>query len=248
MNDPNQGQLLDYVLQPERAHKTIFVIALDLSKPWDVLSQLNKWLKVIRSFLTRIKQTVSIQEKVQKCSQQLKEYIRLFRAQQILGSKLEEELKAIELPEGVLTENLGIPIIICGTKVDMLESSLAGKKIMSGRTSPLSSQLQPKINFMQLKLREICLALAASLIYTSAIENVNTITLQKYIFHRLYMDEFKTAPAAEVLNPNSLFIPAGWDALESLEDIVPKDGPINKNLDFDSHPYIYRFNNRDEKR
>jgi dynein light intermediate chain 1, cytosolic len=233
LNDPNQGQLLDYVLQPERAHKTIFVIALDLSKPWDVLSQLNKWLKVIRSFLTRIKQTVSIQEKVQKCSQQLKEYIRLFRAQQILGSKLEEELKAIELPEGVLTENLGIPIIICGTKVDMLESSLAGKKIMSGRTSPLSSQLQPKINFMQLKLRETCLALAASLIFTSAIENVNTITLQKYIFHRLYMDEFKTAPAAEVLNPNSLFIPAGWDALESLEDIVPKDGPINKNLDFD---------------
>ena len=86
---------------------------------------------------------------------------------------------------------------------------------------------------MQLKLREICFALAASLIYTSAIENGNTITLQKYIFHRLYMDEFKTAPAAEVLNPNSLFIPAGWDALESLEDIVPKDGPINKNLDFD---------------
>ena len=90
-----------------------------------------------------IKQTVSIQEKVQKCSQQLKEYIRLFRAQ-ILGSKLEEELKAIELPEGVLTENLGIPIIICGTKVDMLES-LAGKKIMSGRTSPLSSNYNQKL-------------------------------------------------------------------------------------------------------
>ena len=45
------------------------------------------------------------------------------------------------------------------------------------------------------------------------------------------MDEFKTAPAVS-LNPNSLFIPAGWDALESFEDIVP-DGPINKNLDFD---------------
>ena len=41
------------------------------------------------------------------------------------------------------------------------------------------------------------------------------------------------SPAAEVLNQNSLFVPAGWDALETLEDIVPKDGPINKSLDFD---------------
>ena len=236
LNDTNQEQLLGLVLKPERVEKSIFVIILDLSKPWDAMNQLKKWLNVTRNVLSKLKQSgssISFQEKIQKCRERLKEYIRLFRAQQILGSKLDEELNVIEMPEGVLTENLGVPIIICGTKVDLLESSLAGKKLISGRTSPLSSKMQPKINFIQFRLREESLKLGASLIFTSAVENVNTITLQKYIFHRLYAEEFKISPAAEVLNQNSLFLPAGWDALETLEDIVPKDGPINKTLDFD---------------
>ena len=48
----------------------------------------------------------------------------MFRAQQILGSKLEEELKAIELPEGVLTENsspttLPIKLLPIGDSIDI---------------------------------------------------------------------------------------------------------------------------------
>ena len=234
LNDSAHMKLLDFALGVDRLDKTLIVIALDLSQPWAALDQLNTWLDVIRNSFARIKKSSpGTQETFQKCSQVLKDYVRLFRAQQILGSKTEEETKSIDLSEGVLTENFGLPVIVCGTKVDLLESSLAGKKLTSGRSSPLSTQLQPKINFIQYKLRQLCLGIGATLVFTSASESTNTITLQKYIFHRLYPDEFKISPTPEVLNQNSLFIPSGWDAIELLDDLVPSDGLINKNLDYE---------------
>ena len=101
------------------------------------LDQLNTWLDVIRNSFARIKKSSpETQETFQKCSQVLKDYVRLFRAQQILGSKTEEETKSIDLSEGVLTENFGLPVIVCGTKVDLLESSLAGKKAYIRQIKP----------------------------------------------------------------------------------------------------------------
>ena len=53
------------------------------------------------------------------------------------------------------------------------------------------------------------------------------------IHSQIYPDEFKISPTPEVLNQNSLFIPSGWDAIELLDDLVPSDGLINKNLDYE---------------
>ena len=109
-------ELLDFALGVDRLDKTLIVIALDLSQPWTALDQLNTWLNVIRNSFARIKKSSpETPETFQKCSQVLKDYVRLFRAQQILGSKTEEETKSIDLSEGVLTENFGLPVIVCGT-------------------------------------------------------------------------------------------------------------------------------------
>ena len=89
------------------------------------------------------------------------------------------ELKAqLPLGEGVLKVNLGIPIIVICTKIDLM---MRGDK---------AQYLETNIDFIQKHLREYCLSYAASLVFTETLQMTNIELLYRYIIHRLYDYEF----------------------------------------------------------
>jgi len=109
------------------------------------------------------------------------------------------------LPPGVLTENLGVPLIVVGLQADLVHA-------------PDSFEDEQRSQFLQQYLRSFCLKHGAALVYVSATRDTNCLLLQRYILHRLYPELFPFSLHAQARRRESLFVPAGWDS----EEIVRK--------------------------
>ena len=119
-------------------------------------------------------------------------------------SDLEENLKEeLELDEGVLKVNLGIPIVVVCNKVDLLQH---GEK---------AKFLAENMDFIQKSVREYALQYGATVIFTSSLVNRNVDTFYQYLLHRLYGCEFAFKPNIE--EKDNLFIPSGFDSLNQIE-------------------------------
>lgn len=105
----------------------------------------------------------------------------------------------VPLPEGVLKNNLGIPIIVACHKADLISRG------------DRAQFMEQNIDFIQKHIREHCLFYGASLIFTEIHQTANVEILYKYILHRLYDQEFKDRPQPN--QKNSIFIPTGFDSL-----------------------------------
>ncbi len=104
-----------------------------------------------------------------------------------VGGHLEEEQKTEEeddmmmdemkrqmpLQEGVLKVNMGIPIVVVCSKVDLLmkEDSSSERK------------LEKNLDFIQRHLRTTCLQYGASLMFVSTLSSINTELLYRYVLH-----------------------------------------------------------------
>ena len=82
----------------------------------------------------------------------------------------------------MLKVNLGIPIIVVCSKVDLL---LRGDK---------SHLLESNLDFIQKHLRSYCLSYAAALIFLETNQLTNVELLYKYMIHRIYDAEFTNRP------------------------------------------------------
>lgn len=71
---------------------------------------------------------------------------------------------------------------------------------------------------VQKKLREVCLAYGAALMYVSSTTN-NNDTLHRYLLHRLYPTHFQFDDAAEAVDGRRIFIPSGWDSAALIQDM-----------------------------
>ena len=220
LHEANLHGLVQLLLEPNRASATAFVIALDLSKPSSTLKKLEFWRDTIREVLAKASlEKPGMLRALKEGKASIRTHIRLFGVDKnIRDSK--EDADAIELSEGMLVENLGVPIIVCGCKVDKMAASLSGSKGRGGRGSP-NALSENQMVYLQQKLREVCLQLGASLIFTSAKENINTITLQKYLYYRLSPKIFKDYPPPNAVHHSRLFLPSGWDSMGMINDAVP---------------------------
>jgi len=116
----------------------------------------------------------------------------------VSGGEPEEELELEPLPEGTLTRNLGLDLIVVVTKTDYI--------------TELEKDFDYKdehFDFIQQAVRKFCLMYGASLFYTSVKEDKNCDLFYKYLVHRIYNFPFKTP--ALVVEKDAVFIPAGWD-------------------------------------
>lgn len=111
----------------------------------------------------------------------------------------------MDLPEGVLTVNLGIPIIVCCSKIDLL---LHGDK---------ADLLEGNLDFIQKHIRQYSIQYGASVIFTSQNTLTNVETLYKYLLHRIYDTEFPHK--SELNKKDSLFIPTGFDSLNLINEL-----------------------------
>ncbi|VVC93184.1 unnamed protein product [Leptidea sinapis] len=125
------------------------------------------------------------------------------RSSRNLSDELDSDEDDNPLPDGVLTRNLGLDIVVVVTKTDYM-STLEKEH----------DYRDEHFDFMQQWIRRFCLQHGAALFYTSAKEDKNCDLLYKYLTHRIYGLPFRTP--ALIVEKDAVLIPAGWDSLKKI--------------------------------
>lgn len=221
LQDSEKGDLFESVLKPSDLPQTVATIMLSLDKPWEMMQQLSKWIKVLQKILfklipqmeagayEKIKQNIETHIKTYE-DPQLDEHGKIIIKTRQQEKKEGEENDVVEdmrkdlaLGEGVLKVNLGIPIIVVCNKVDLL---IHGEK---------AKYLAENMDFIQQSVREYALSYGASIFFTSTIANKNLRTYYQYLLHRIYNYEFPYP--ANIVAKDNIFIPSGFDSLKQIE-------------------------------
>lgn len=196
--DQDHTTLLSAVLKKEVLADLLVMLVVDLSRPWTILESLKKWSRVLAEHLEegsidaedvlttlREKQVKAFQSYTEDAEDAKKE------------GAAEEEQVLLDLDEGTLTTNFGLPIIVVGTKDDTVEFLAQDRDFR-----------QEHFDFIQMNIRKFCLAHGASLVYTGKAQKTGD-TFYRYLMHMAY--DFPCTAKACIAEADGLFIPMGWD-------------------------------------
>jgi len=205
LDDRNHGSLLAKLLSPSDLTNAAFVITVDLSKPWDIVSSLEKWIDVLKQVSEKVmsQSTAELQKDMKKkISQYVQTYVESTEKKGDTTLEISgEEKKAIVIDEAVPKVNLGVPLIIMGTKADYYSRVLA------------KSSADEKFEHVVRRLRAIALDHGAGLVFTSAFgEGSSVQVLQDYVYTRaLGLPQPHAAKVLGVADDCGIFVPAGFD-------------------------------------
>nr|VZI17521.1 unnamed protein product [Spirometra erinaceieuropaei] len=104
----------------------------------------------------------------------------------------------VPIPEGIFKEKLAVPVIILVTKADVIKTL----EQEAGFTDDT-------FDVLQWRLRAKALELGAALAYISVKADTNCELFTRYLRHRFFNTSFHSP--AQVLEHETLFVPAGWD-------------------------------------
>jgi dynein light intermediate chain 1 len=206
LDDRAHWSLLAKLLTPSDLTNAAFVITVDLSKPWDIVSSLEKWIEVLKQVSEKVLSQSSAEQQKdmkRKISQYIQTYVESTEKKggepdlEISG----EEKKALVVDEAVPKVNLGVPLIIMGTKADYYSRVLA------------KSSADEKFEHVVRRLRAIALDHGAGLVFTSAFgEGSSVQVLQDYVYTRsLGLQQPHPAKVLGVADDCGIFVPAGFD-------------------------------------
>ncbi|EAA06916.5 cytoplasmic dynein 1 light intermediate chain 2 [Anopheles arabiensis] len=210
--DPGHNNLLKFALNEQNFPHTLVILTLSMTTPWSWVDQLQHWMKILDDHIAGLK--IDPEEKQQCQARLTTEWQNYCETIDDLdpGSPIkrtnrlpsvDDELDALPLPEGVLTTNLGLDVVVVVTKTDYMTT--------------LEKELDYRdehFDFMQQWIRRFCLMYGASLFYTSVKEDKNCDLLYKYLTHRIYGLPFRTP--ALVVEKDAVLIPAGWDNMKKI--------------------------------
>ncbi|VDN00918.1 unnamed protein product [Thelazia callipaeda] len=188
--------------------KSVVILCASMQEPGIILSSLNKWAKIIGHQIENLFDPVALADA--RKSQELfwQEYVEPLDSsmQSDKIPSMETEHVLLPLDQNVLTRNTGAALVVVLTKCD----------------TALAEMSDEQLDRLQYHIRKFCMAHGATLIYTSAKEEKNTTLLYKYIVHRVCGMPFTTP--AQVVEKDSIFVPAGWDnekKLEIIKETIP---------------------------
>ncbi|XP_029104302.1 cytoplasmic dynein 1 light intermediate chain 1-like isoform X2 [Scleropages formosus] len=198
--------LQKFAVNRDNVSDSAALLVVDMSRPWTAMDSLQKWAGVLREHIDRLRlPPESMRDMERKLVRQFQEYMEpggdLSSSPQrrnITTSDTDGESVLLPLGESTLTHNLGVPLIVVCTKCDAV-SSLEKEQ----------DYRDEHFDFIQSHIRRFCLQYGATLLYTSVKENKNLDILYKYLVHRLY--GFPFSIAAQVVEKDAVFIPAGWE-------------------------------------
>ncbi|KAI8801785.1 dynein light intermediate chain-domain-containing protein [Cladochytrium replicatum] len=250
---PEHGSLIPYALQhdPNALGDSLALIVLDWTEPWKFVESLERWLSVLEREILGIVQSREgedarisgeiFEDLCLRVELYMREYSETVGAQAngvepasgentqpVLG--LSTPLYATTthvpspLPQGALTKNLGIPIVVVCTKSDNMIALEREKDFRDDQ-----------FDYIQQTLRTICLKYGAALIYTSINKPTTLLNLRSYVLHRLfppplpsYASHLTVAAAdgssatpqlvfpfqksAQFIEREPILIPSGWDS------------------------------------
>lgn len=205
LDDRNHWTLLAKLLNPSDLTHAAFVITVDLSKPWDIISSLEKWIEVLKQVSEKVLSQLP-PEQQKEMKKNISQYVQTYAESLEKKGETElevsgEEKKAVVIDENVPKVNLGVPLIIVGTKADYYSRVLA------------KSSADEKFEHVVRRLRAIALDHGAGLVFTSAFgEGSSVQVLQDYIYTRsLGLPQPHPAKVIGVADDCGIFVPAGFD-------------------------------------
>uniref|UniRef100_A0A8R1DJM2 Dynein light intermediate chain n=1 Tax=Caenorhabditis japonica TaxID=281687 RepID=A0A8R1DJM2_CAEJA len=191
---------------PATPSEVIFILTASIDNP-NLINSLKRWSNVCNEQAQKrfTKEDLTAGRAQQERLWQ--EYVDPVESQMstsVVGN-FSDEHNLLPLDQGTLTENCGVTFMVVITKSDL------GKEYTDPQFAKISIQL-----------RKFCLSLGATLVFTSAKESKNLQLLQKYIVHRSFGTAFTSA--AQVIERESIFVPAGWDGEKKI-DIIRESIP-----------------------
>ncbi|XP_041376255.1 cytoplasmic dynein 1 light intermediate chain 2-like isoform X2 [Gigantopelta aegis] len=230
--DASHTGLLRFALTEDNFADTLVLLVATMTHPWSILESLEKWVTILRDHLDRLKiPPQDRQEYEQSLVRFIQEYTEPEEGQPTSHSAhrgemnplhpttsgSDEERALLPLGETILSQNLGIPIIVVITKSDAI-SSLEREH----------DYKEEHFDFIQQHVRKFCLKYGAALFYTSVKEDRNCDLFYKYLIHRIY--GFPFLSTAYVVEKDMVFVPAGWDnekkisiLYENMRNMKPED-------------------------
>merc|ERR1712241_341863 len=208
--DPSHSHLLRFALTEENFTDTSVLLCVAMTTPWNIMDQLRNWATILQDHIDKLSLSAEKTKKLQNENiRRWQSYVEPGDELETTGSPTKRISRNLELPdpdpdtllplpEGVLTRNLGLDLIVVVTKTDYM-----------GDLERDYDYKEEHFDFIQQSVRHFCAQFGASLFYSSVKEDKNCDLLYKYLVHRIYGFPFKTP--ALVVEKDAVFIPAGWD-------------------------------------
>ncbi|KAK0424293.1 hypothetical protein QR680_008596 [Steinernema hermaphroditum] len=192
--------LLKFALSPSLSRSVIMICA-SLSDPTDILPSLNRWARVIKEAVKSHYDDAIKKEANDMQVRFWQEYVEPLESSMHTDKHggMDDPM-LVPLEDGILADNLGASVIVVLTKSDAQ-----------------ADMIEEDIDRIQYHVRKFCLRHGAALVYTSAKDEKNTQLLNKYIAHRACGLPFINP--AQLVEKDSIFIPAGWDSDKKLDII-----------------------------
>lgn len=136
--DPGHTNLLKFALNETNYAHTLVILTVSMTTPWGWLEQLQQWVKILADHVDKLKiETEERQEARQKFVSAWQNYSEAVDdmdpgspiKRTVRLPSIEDELDTLPLPEGVLTTNLGLDIVVVITKVSFFFKFLLKGKI-----------------------------------------------------------------------------------------------------------------------
>eukprot|EP01107_Rhizomastix_libera_P002660 TRINITY_DN14599_c0_g1_i1.p1 TRINITY_DN14599_c0_g1~~TRINITY_DN14599_c0_g1_i1.p1 ORF type:complete len:502 (-),score=168.82 TRINITY_DN14599_c0_g1_i1:82-1383(-) len=194
---------MDLAITENNIQKSMALIVLDFSQLRILFSSLEKWLKGLKDSVSKLKVS---KETMKTCKERV---VKMFCDYHNLNSNGSNDnsnpatQNSNNLEEGVLTENIGIPIVVICNKAET--ETLA-------ETNGLN---EIDYDYICCKLREVCLKYGAGLIFTSSLHGTNIDVLYNYITCCLLGHPYDAQ--SELSDKSRLFVPIGWDEKAKVE-------------------------------
>lgn len=124
--DPGHTNLLKFALNERNYAHTLVILTVSMTTPWSWLDQFHYWVKILADHVDKL----DIKSEDRKAARQ--KLVTLWQTYCEAGDELDpgspvkrtarlasvdEDLDVIPLPEGVLTTNIGLDIVVVVTKV-----------------------------------------------------------------------------------------------------------------------------------
>lgn len=131
-----EDDIFESIFKPEYLNKAVVMITLDLTRPGELVDQLKQWCLYFYEKFSKLLLKLPFEKQIELKKNQ-ENYIKLWEEDQLDSEgnkpeKLSEEIIAMKLDmplkEKLLEINLGVPIVFCVNKSDIVVSTNERKK------------------------------------------------------------------------------------------------------------------------
>lgn len=286
LDDPAHIDILNGLVPPSSLGSTAYVITVDLSRPYEIMDQLTKWLSALETLNEKLcsgldaSQLAKLKKKICKSVQtfadstQKKVAVKPAEKETAPepetakddgegdeGDKADAEEKSVEgahvdlsdidasLNLAIPAKNLGVPLIVVGTKGDFFSRDPRIAK---------EANVDERFEFMVNQIRKAVLEHGGSFVLTSAAgEGTNVEALQDCIYNSVFKFPLKH-PAKVVGSADdfSIVVPSGFDSLELINSgtkvddsktfasVFPEFKP-EKSSEAAGKPYVHALSNEE---